>query len=443
MSSTKDLIRFGNLLSEAGTRNGIYKSKEFHGSGAKIVNMGELFAHPRLFSVPMKRLEVEKDEVRKFSLQEGDLLFARRSLIAEGAGKCAIVKEVSEATIFESSIIRARVDESKADSDYIYYTFSSPLGKRLLGTILRQTAVSGITGTDLVELEIPLHPLREQKAIAHILATLDDKIDLNRKTNETLEAMAKALFKSWFVDFDPVRAKAEERPTGLPKEISELFPDSFEESELGEIPRGWRVAPVGDVVECVGGSTPSTSEPDYWEGGEYYWATPKDLSSLSEPFLLDTAKKITAAGVQRISSGVLPAGTVLLSSRAPVGYIAVACVPISINQGFIALKASADMPTAYLLNWCIENIQQFKDRATGTTFAEISKAAFRPIPLLIPEAPAIQAFARKTQAIYEAIVANMKEVELLANARDTLLPKLISGELRIPEAEKLLEQAGV
>ena len=255
--------------------------------------------------------------------------------------------------------------------------------------------------------------------------------------------MAKALFQSWFVDFDPVRAKAEERPTGLPKEISELFPDSFEESELGEIPRGWRVAPVGDVVECVGGSTPSTSEPDYWEGGEYYWATPKDLSSLSEPFLLDTAKKITAEGVQRISSGVLPAGTVLLSSRAPVGYIAVACVPISINQGFIAIKASADMPTAYLLNWCIENIQQFKDRATGTTFAEISKASFRPIPLLIPEAPAIQAFARKTQAIYEAIVANMKEVELLANARDTLLPKLISGELRIPEAEKLLEQAGV
>ena len=118
-------------------------------------------------------------------------------------------------------------------------------------------------------------------------------------------------------------------------------------------------------------------------------------------------------------------------------------MPISINQGFIALKAAADMPTAYLLNWCVENIQQFKDRATGTTFPEISKAAFRPIPMLIPGAPAIQAFARKTQAIYEAIVANMKEVELLAIARDTLLPKLISGELRIPEAEKLLEQAGI
>lgn len=118
-------------------------------------------------------------------------------------------------------------------------------------------------------------------------------------------------------------------------------------------------------------------------------------------------------------------------------------MPISINQGFIALKAAADMPTAYILNWCIENIQQFKDRATGTTFPEISKAAFRPIPLLIPDVPVIQTFAGKTQAIYEAIVANMKEVGLLAKARDTLLPKLISGELRIPDAERLLEEAGI
>jgi type I restriction enzyme S subunit len=189
---------------------------------------------------------------------------------------------------------------------------------------------------DIPDFAIPVPPVAEQKAIAHILGTLDDKIELNRKTNETLEAMAKALFKSWFVDFDPVRAKAEGRPTGLPAEISDLFPDSFEDSELGEIPSGWRVTPVGDVVECVGGSTPSTSEADYLDGGEHFWATPKDLSSLSEPFLLDTAKKITADGVQRISSGILPVGTVLLSSRAPVGYVAAACVPVSINQGFIA-----------------------------------------------------------------------------------------------------------
>jgi type I restriction enzyme S subunit len=253
MSPDLNPIRFGNLLSEVGIRNGIYKAKEFHGRGAKIVNMGELFAYPRLFDIPMKRVEVDEDERRKFSLQAGDLLFARRSLVAEGAGKCSIVKAVNEATVFESSIIRARVDQEKADSDFLYYTLSSPLGRNLLGTILRQTAVSGITGTDLVELEIPLPPLPKQKAIAHILGTLDDKIELNRKTNETLEAMAKALFKSWFVDFDPVRAKAEGRPTGLPDEISDLFPDSFEDSELGEIPSGWEVKALDDVAHFLNG----------------------------------------------------------------------------------------------------------------------------------------------------------------------------------------------
>jgi type I restriction enzyme, S subunit len=292
-----------------------------------------------------------------------------------------------------------------------------------------------------IEIEIP--PIEEQRAIANILGTLDDKIELNRKTNETLEAMAKALFKSWFVDFDPVRAKAEGRPTGLPAEISDLFPDSFEDSELGEIPSGWRVAPVGDVVECVGGSTPSTNELEYWDGGEYFWATPKDLSSLSEPFLLDTAKKITADGVQRISSGILPVGTVLLSSRAPVGYVAAACVPVSINQGFIALKSNGLMSSAYLLNWCLSNVQQFKDRASGTTFAEISKAAFRPIPLLVPREEVAKSFSDKAHTLYERVVSNMRQSTLLAATRDALLPKLISGVIRIPDAEKMLEEVGI
>ena len=327
----------------------------------------------------------------------------------------------------------------KADTSFLSYLLE---GRDISGYLTGSTIPKLSQGNlNAIELEVP--GIKEQKAIAHILGTLDDKIELNRKTNETLEAMAKALFKSWFVDFDPVRAKAEGRSTGLPAEISDLFPDSFEDSELGEIPRGWSVAPVGEVVECVGGSTPSTSEPAYWDGGKYFWVTPKDLSSLPEPFLLDTAKKITADGVQRISSGILPVGTILLSSRAPVGYIAAACVPVSINQGFIALKGNALMPSAYLLNWCLSNVQQFKDRASGTTFAEISKAAFRPIPLLAPSDQVARIFSEKAQILYDRVVSNMKQSNLLSASRDTLLPKLISGELRIPDAEKILEKVGV
>jgi type I restriction enzyme S subunit len=327
----------------------------------------------------------------------------------------------------------------KGDFRYIKYLLEAPEYQRKMESDSDGSTIKHIYITRVDKMMIPLPPRKEQEGIVSILGTLDDKIELNRKTNETLEAMAKALFKSWFVDFDPVKAKVEGRPTGLPAEISDLFPDSFEDSELGEIPIGWRVAPVGDFVECVGGSTPSTNEPEYWDGGEYFWATPKDLSSLSDPFLLDTAKKITADGVQRISSGILPVGTVLLSSRAPVGYVAAACVPVSINQGFIAIKSNDLMSSAYLLNWCLSNVQQFKDRASGTTFAEISKAAFRPIPLLVPSEQVARSFSDKAQALYERVVSNMRQSMLLATTRDALLPKLISGEIRIPDPEKLLE----
>jgi len=299
-----------------GTRNGIYKPKAFHGRGVKIVNMGELFAHPRLRPVEMRRVELSDDELTRFKLESGDLLFARRSLVAEGAGKCSIVLEVDEPTTFESSIIRARPNHQQADSLFLYYLFSSPFGAYSLGSILRHVAVAGITGSDLVNLPIPLPPLSEQRTIAQILGMLDDKIDLNRRMNETLEEIARAIFESWFVDFDPVRAKAEGRDPGLPRHIADLFPDHFDDSELGEIPAGWTVMPIGEVVRVVGGGTPSTKEPAFWEHGIHCWATPKDLSRLQTPILLDTERKVTDAGLAKISSGLLPEGTVLLSSRA-------------------------------------------------------------------------------------------------------------------------------
>ena len=200
-------IPLARLLAEP-VRNGIYKKKEFHGRGMKIVNMGELFAHPRLSAVPMKRVELSESEADRFLISAGDLLFARRSLVAEGAGKCCVVLDVDEPTTFESSIIRVRLDSTKADYLYLYYFFNSALGLYHLDTIRRQVAVAGITGSDLAKLEIPVPPPPEQRAIAQVLGTLDDKIELNRRMNESLETMARALFKSWFIDFDPVRAKA-------------------------------------------------------------------------------------------------------------------------------------------------------------------------------------------------------------------------------------------
>lgn len=232
--------------------------------------------------------------------------------------------------------------------------------------------------------------------------------------------------------------ESEGRDTGLPKHIADLFPDSFEESELGEIPKGWRVKSIGDLADIVGGSTPSTKEPSYWEGGIHSWATPKDLSGLSVPVLLGTERRISDAGLEQISSGLLPVGTVLLSSRAPIGYLAIAEVRLAINQGFIAMRPKAGVSNLFLLLWAHVARELIVSRANGSTFLEISKSNFRPISLFSPPERVLNAFDTRVRPLYKRIVECERESRSLTALRDGLLPDLISGELRIEDAERFV-----
>jgi type I restriction enzyme S subunit len=390
----------------------------------------------------MKRVDIDSVEEEKYSLKAGDLLFARRSLVAEGAGKCSIVKEVEGVTVFESSIIRARVDATKADSEYLYYTFSSVVGRNLLGTILRQTAVSGITGTDLVELEIPLPPVANQKAIAHILGTLDDKIELNRKTNETLEAMARALFKSWFVDFDPVRAKAEGLSTGLPDEISELFPDSFEESRWGEIPQGWECLPLADRALYLSRGI----SPAYCEEGGVLVLNQKCVRDSRVCFEKarrhDTAKKgIVGREVRQYDALVNSTGVGTLGRVAMMP----ACSEVVVVDSHVTVVRGGNDWESFFISSTLVNrqdeIEALGEGSTGQT--ELSRAVLGSLPMTFPPSQFISAFFDCICPVQGKIEANDQSSIALACIRDTLLPKLISGELRIPDAERLLEEAGV
>lgn len=331
------------------------------------------------------------------------------------------------------------VDPKAADFRFVFYQLLQ--ARSQLQSLATGAAQQNLSGALIKSLRFPYPPVSEQRLIAHILGTLDDKIELNRRMNETLEAMARALFKSWFVDFDPVAAKAEGRDTGLPAEIADLFPDSFEESELGPVPAGWKVESVSLLADVVGGSTPSTKSPEYWQGGSHHWATPKDLSGLWMPVLLDTERRITDTGLRQIASGLLPAGTVLLSSRAPIGYLAIAEVPTAINQGFIAMKPKPGVSNLFLLWWAHSASDEIVSRANGSTFLEISKSAFRPIPVVTPTAAVFTVFDRAARPLYERIVNNERESRTLAALRDTLLPKLISGEIRVGDAEGFLRGA--
>ncbi len=327
----------------------------------------------------------------------------------------------------------------KADTRFLLYaTEGRDISGYLTGAVMPK-----LTQGNLNKIELDCPPLTEQRAIAHILGSLDDKIELNRRMNETLEAMARALFQSWFVDFDPVRAKVEGRDPGLPKYLADLFPGSFKESEFGEIPAGWEVKSIGDLANVVGGTTPSTKENVYWEDGEHAWATPKDLAALSVAVLLDTEWRITDAGLAQIGSGLLPKGTVLLSSRAPIGYLAIAEIPVAINQGFIAMTPKSETSNLFLLFWASVAHEQIVSRANGSTFLEISKANFRPIPVVTPSGDVMRKFDQLARPLYERIVECARESHTLATLRDILLPKLISGELRVPDAERFLGEVGI
>jgi len=294
---------------------------------------------------------------------------------------------------------------------------------------------------DLRRVEVPLPPLPEQRAIAHILGTLDDKIELNRRMNATLEAIARTLFQSWFVDFDPVRAKSEGRePEGMDAETAALFPDAFEDSELGPIPKGWRVAPLDDGVNLIGGGTPKTSVPHYWNG-DIPWFSVVDAPRDSDIFVLDTEKHITQKGLDNCSTRLLPAGTSIISARGTVGRCAVVGVPMAMNQSCYAIQGrhpGTDYFTYYCLRFTAASLQQ---KAHGSVFDTITRDTFKGVLQTTAPASIAQQFDRTILALMEKVKANLAENRTLAAIRDALLPKLLSGQMRVPEAERFVETA--
>ena len=337
------------------------------------------------------------------------------------------------------SVIRGK--ENIACTDFIYWFLAQKHIVELLHTIAEHstTAYPSIRPLDIERLEIKIPSLSEQRDIADVLSAIDDKIELNQRMNETLKAMNHALFRSWFVDFDPVHAKIEGHISYLPESLWSLFPDQLFDSEIGQIPADWGLSVIGEEVNTVGGSTPSTKNPTYWNKGKYFWATPKDLSRISSPVLQDTERKITDAGIKKISSRLLPVGTVLLSSRAPIGYLAISEISTAINQGFIAMICKKRLSNIYVLFWCYENLEHIKNISGGSTFSEINKRIFRTIPVVVPSEKVLTAYENIARPLYNRIAVNMKKIIWLTHTRDFLLPKLISGEIHLRDAERIVE----
>jgi len=369
--------------------------------------------------------------------EPGDVVFTSKGTV----GRFAFVGHDTPRFVYAPQLCFWRVlNRDRLHPRWLYYWMHSREFFVQFSGVASQTDMAAyVSLRDQRCMHITIPPIKEQEAIACILGALDDKIELNRRMNETLEAMARVIFKSWFVDFDPVRAKAEGRAPGLPKKIADLFPNSFQESELGEIPQGWGVRPIGDLVQVLGGATPSTKEPAYWDRGVHPFCTPKDMSSLTSPVLLDAERHLTDEGLAKVSSGHLPVGTVLLSSRAPIGYLAIIETPVSVNQGIIAMVCKGELSNLYVLHWAHANMERIIANANGSTFLEISKQNFRPIKAVVPPRPVLEQFLGMVAPCHQRVVSNLRQVGSLAAIRDTLLPRLLCGQIRIKDTESLSE----
>ncbi|MHB8369359.1 MAG: restriction endonuclease subunit S [Leptospirales bacterium] len=355
----------------------------------------------------------------------GDIVITREAPMGE---VCIIPKGLK--CCLGQRMVLLRPDKTKVVNRYLLYALqSNKVLEQIFWAEGTGSTVSNLRIPDLERLKIPVYGIDEQRAIAHILGTLDDKIELNRRMNETLEAMAQALFKSWFVDFDPVRAKAEGRDTGLPKEIEDLFSDGFEDSELGEIPRGWAIKSFINVVEIVGGGTPKTSVDNYWNGN-IPWFSVEDSPLKSDIWVVDTKRKITEEGLLNSSTKILPVSSVIITARGTVGKIALVGVPMAMNQSCYGIrgKNEANFWTYFITKALIVDLKQ---RAHGSVFDTITRNTIEGMSIVFPSKKILEVFEIQIKSILDPIKLNLIESRTLSFIRDSLLPKLLSGELRI------------
>lgn len=347
----------------------------------------------------------------------GDIIVTRRARV----GDTAVVSEGLECAIGQNLVI-LRSDGSQIDQSFLRWVLRGPLYEQQMSKFLNVGAVfDSLNCGDIPQFEVPVPPLPTQHAIARILGSLDDKIELNRQMNETLEAMARAIFQSWFVDFDPVRAKAEGRDTGLPPEIAALFPDGFEEVDGREVPRGWGVKPLSDSFDVrMGQSPPGTTYNENEEGIPFFQGR-TDFG-----FRYPTVRVYCTAPTRFAEEG-----DTLVSVRAPVGDINLTQEKCCIGRGVAAVrhKTGSRSFTYYQMLSFKEIFALFESE--GTVFGSIAKTDFNSIECITPPDEIVKKFEEIVFSIDQMIENNEQQSRTLAQIRDALLPKLMSGELGV------------
>ena len=415
-------VRSGYAFKSAGwTSIGIPVVKIANVKGGKLAMEGCAYVSPTVAS-----------QAGRFNLQEEDILIALTGYI----GDVALVRNRDLPAVLNQRVgLFSVLDKSRLNNNFLFQLLRNPDMRESIEGLGYGSAQPNVSPTLIHNVTISLPPLADQRTIAHVLGSLDAKIEINRRMNETLEAMARALFKSWFVDFDPVRAKMEGRwlrgksLPGLPAEHYDLFPDQLVSSEIGKIPEGWEVKPLGRFGEIITGKTPSTKLPEYF-GEEVPFLRIPDMHG--NMYALHTEVMLAAQGAESQSKKTLPPGSVSVSCIATPGLVVLNHRYTQTNQQINSI-IPYDQSLSRYLYWTCSHLSS--DIATGglggSVFGNMNKSTFSALLAIHPEPTIVRAFDALVSPIHTAILANEEQAHALVAQRDALLPRLVSGEVRV------------
>lgn len=350
----------------------------------------------------------DEDKLRlaKYCSKEGDVIFSRVGSV----DRCSYVSKEYSGWLFSGRCLRVR-PRSGINPEYLYYFLTNEGTKQYIRNIAVGATMPSINTKLLNEVPIKIPSLDYQRRIASILSSLDRKIELNNKINADLEEMAQAIFKNWFIDFEP-------------------FKDGkFVDSELGMIPEGWKVGRLTDVIKLMPGGTPKTSEPLYWDNGTIPFFSPKDVNGV---YCFATEKHITEAGLNKCSSNLYPKDTIFITCRGTVGKVCLVACDMAMNQSNYAIKAIDGYSQYYVFFLVKSVVERLIKKSNGAVFSAITSKDFDE-EILIPSQKAVEDFTNVIDGFFRRIFTIGTESSRLSLLRDTLLPRLMSGELEVPE----------
>ncbi|MBB3269699.1 type I restriction enzyme S subunit [Pseudomonas sp. OG7] len=378
-------------------------------------------------------------QIKKSALRPGDVAIVRTGK----PGTCAVIPDwLPDANC--SDLVIVRCGEQIRPRFLCYWVNSVAahhISSHTVGAVQQHFNVGAAK-----KMKVAVPDISTQDAVVEVLGSIDDRITLLRETKATLEAIAQALFKSWFVDFDPVRAKAEGRqPEGMDATTVTLFPDSFEESELGLVPKGWRVSSLDRISDVGIGKTPPRKEPQWFSesSNDVQWVSIRDMGA-SGTFLTDTSEYLTVDAVSRFNVRMVPDNTVLLSFKMTIGRVAITYGEMTTNEAIAHCKITEQSPLSS--EYIYLYLRQFDYSALSSTSSiadAVNSKAVKAIPIIVPSSEVASAFQQAVSSIFERIKTIQQQAKTLTQLRDTLLPRLISGQLRMPEAPAVLNDMDI